>query len=266
MWTSNCNNSLTFECRNPQLPEACRFDLERALSAIGHYALTVVSTINMISKSQQAKAKEIKREVFESRNLNSDFFMSLPPKQVLHVLRLAVLQAIERERANGCLTKLTDDQHVALLSHLNDYCGGASSTSSGVSSSKLPFAYVHLVNWGVKIITAFYVVTFNCIVAEDWNVESICMPWDICKVTDVVPTASTWMFFVWRNLMQLAILYFLFGILEVYVLVNDSWQSGLVLNNYKGIIDLICEPLLKKPASILELSAAYASKSKASGV
>ena len=240
--------------------------MERALSAIGHYALTVVSTINMISKSQQAKAKEIKREVFESRNLNSDFFMSLPPKQVLHVLRLAVLQAIERERANGCLTKLTDDQHVALLSHLNDYCGGASSTSSGVSSSKLPFAYVHLVNWGVKIITAFYVVTFNCIVAEDWNVESICMPWDICKVTDVVPTASTWMFFVWRNLMQLAILYFLFGILEVYVLVNDSWQSGLVLNNYKGIIDLICEPLLKKPASILELSAAYASKSKASGV
>ena len=67
--------------------EACRFDLERALSAIGHYALTVVSTINVISKSQQATANKIKREVFESRNLNSDFFM---PRSKSCAARIAI--------------------------------------------------------------------------------------------------------------------------------------------------------------------------------
>ena len=132
--------------------EECRLNIEKALSAIGHYALTVVSTIDM-PKSQQAK--EVRREVFESRNFDGEYFMSLPPKQALHVLRLAVLQAIEHERANGCLKKMTEEKHVALLSHLNDYCGGVSSVSSSVSSSKLPFAYVHLVNWGVKILMAF---------------------------------------------------------------------------------------------------------------
>ena len=180
-------------------------------------------------------------------------------------MRLAVLQAIEHERANGCLTKLTEEKHVALLSHLNDYCGGASSVSSSVSSSKLPFAYVHLVNWGVKILTAFYLVTFNCLAAEDWDMKSVCLPWENCKVTESLPTPNTWMFFIWFNLMQLAILYFLFGILEIYVCVNDTWHSGLVLENYKGIIDLICEPLLKKPASIVDLLAAY-NTSKASVV
>jgi len=240
--------------------EACRLDLERALSAIGHYALVVVSTINI---PQKAEAKEIRREVFESRKFDGDYFVSLPPKQALHVLRLAVLQAIECERAKGCLAKLTNEQHVALLSYLNDYCGGASSVSSSVSSSKLPFAYVHLVNWGVKILTAFYLVTFECLAAEDWDTTSVCMPWEICKLRESNPTASTWMFFIWVNLMTLAILYFLFGILEVYVCVNDTWQSGLVLQNYEGIIDLICEPLLMKPASIADLSAVY-NTSKAS--
>ncbi|EJK44491.1 hypothetical protein THAOC_36962 [Thalassiosira oceanica] len=240
--------------------EACRLDLERALSAIGHYALVVVSTINI---PQKAEAKEIRREVFESRKFDGDYFVSLPPKQALHVLRLAVLQAIECERAKGCLAKLTNEQHVALLSYLNDYCGGASSVSSSVTSSKLPFAYVHLVNWGVKILTAFYLVTFECLAAEDWDTTSVCMPWEICKLRESNPTASTWMFFIWVNLMTLAILYFLFGILEVYVCVNDTWQSGLVLQNYEGIIDLICEPLLMKPASIADLSAVY-NTSKAS--
>ena len=160
---------------------------------------------------------------------------------------------------------MTEEKHVALLSHLNDYCGGVSSVSSSVSSSKLPFAYVHLVNWGVKILTAFYLVTFNCLAAEDWDMKSVCLPWENCKVTESLPTPNTWMFFIWFNLMQLAILYFLFGILEIYVCVNDTWHSGLVLENYKGIIDLICEPLLKKPASIVDLLAAY-NTSKASVV
>ena len=243
--------------------EACRSDLERALSAIGHYALTVVSTINM-PESQKAEAEVIRREVFESRKFDGDYFVSLPPKQALHVLRLAVLQTIECERAKGCLANLTNEQHVALLSYLNDYCGRACSVSSSVSSSKLPFAYVHLVNWGVKILTAFYLVTFECLAAEDWDTTPVCMPWEKCKVTESNPTPSTWMFFVWVELMQLAILYFLFGILEVYVCVNDTWQSGLVLQNYEGILDMICEPLLVKPASIVDLSSVVYNTSKAS--
>ena len=54
----------------------------------------------------------------------------------------------------------------------------------------------------------------------------------------------------------MAMLYFLFGILECYRSVNQIWQSGLVLDNYHGIIDLICQPLerAEAPMDVEQLS------------
>ena len=51
-------------------------------------------------------------------------------------------------------------------------------------------------------------------------------------------------------------MYFLFGILECYRSVNQIWENGLVLDNYHGIIDLICQPLaiVEAPMDVAQLS------------
>ena len=61
---------------------------------------------------------------------------------------------------------------------------------------------------------------------------------------------------LWFNLFHLTMLYFVFGILEVYRSVNQIWENGLVLDNYHGIIDLICQPLerAEAPRDVVQLS------------
>ena len=60
------------------------------------------------------------------------------------------------------------------------------------------------------------------------------------------------------NLFELFIVYFMFGCLEVYYALSDIWAVGLVLENYNGIIDMICLPLLPnaegRPLTFKELS------------
>jgi len=82
----------------------------------------------------------------------------------------------------------------------------------------------------------------------------VCLPMQrACRANEIEATFGTWVWFIWFVCFQLVILYFLFGVLEVYVSVNDTWQSGLVMDNYTGIITLVCEPLVKEPATISDL-------------
>jgi hypothetical protein len=108
--------------------------LHRALTAIGHHALNTSSGAEI----------DTKLATFEERGLDSQYLLKLPPKQTLHVLRLAVLQTIVKERRyeEGCLVSMTDEDFAVLRGDLNDYCGGASST--GTTSSKLPFCYFQI--------------------------------------------------------------------------------------------------------------------------
>jgi len=231
--------------------ENCRSELYRALTSIGHYGLTVVSTITPHKSHDEVTAA--RREVFRKRGLNHHLLTSLPPKQALHVVRLAILQTISEERKDGCLLDITTEDFVDLRSRLNDYCGGASQVSSSITSSKLPYSYVNLVNWAVKTLTFFYTATFYSLSAEDWYMKDVCLPMK-CDENDREATAGMWVTFLWFNIFQLIMLYFLFGILEVYVTLNDTWQSGLVLENYLGIIDMICEPLNRQPLNVRQLS------------
>lgn len=111
-------------------------DLHRALAAIGHHALNIAS----------GATEDIKLANFDKRGLDGQYLLSLAPKQVLHVLRLGILQTIvkERKNMNGCLASMTNEDFMQLRRELNDYCGGASSTSSSSSSSKLPYCYFQL--------------------------------------------------------------------------------------------------------------------------
>ena len=111
-------------------------DLHRALAAIGHHALNTAS----------GATEDIKMANFDKRGLNGQYLLSLAPKQVIHVLRLGILQTIvkERKNMNGCFSIMDYCDFMQLRRELNDYCAGASSTSSSSSSRNLPYCYFQL--------------------------------------------------------------------------------------------------------------------------
>jgi hypothetical protein len=111
--------------------------------------MTAIGGYGLINASKSCRFKLSKQQIinfFEERNLDGEFLLSFnAPKQVLHILRLAILQLMKKERNKddgGCLKLMSDQDWQVLRTQLNNYCGGASQTSSSVTSSKLPYPYV----------------------------------------------------------------------------------------------------------------------------
>ena len=73
----------------------------------------------------------------------------------------------------------------------------------------------------------------------------------------VVDAACVTEEFIIFNAFNLLAVYFVMGILELYPTLMKTWQSQLVLKNYKLVIDLICEPLKPdtygQPKNLLQL-------------
>ena len=89
-----------------------------------------------------------------------------------------------------------------------------------------------------------------------------------CDSDDRPPDRMTVAWNLFFNVFHCAILYFLFGILECYRSVNQIWENGLVLDNYHGIIDLICQPLAntdEAPMDVAQLSLETQSKESVLG-
>jgi hypothetical protein len=63
--------------------------------------------------------------------------------------------------------------------------------------------------------------------------------------------------FIFFNIVNIVSVYFLLGLLELYPTLIKTWQSQLVLKNYKLVLDLICEPLkpdvYKQPKNLSQL-------------
>ena len=151
-----------------------------AMTSIGRYAL--------VNASKSCKAKSSHHdiiELFEERGLDGTYLSQIAPKQVLHILRLAILQAVKEERlkstsnsedhdGGGCFEHMSDMDWQVLRTQLNDYCGGASQTCSCVSSSKLPYPYVEFVNWAVHTISIFQTLAFYTEKAEGWAKSPTC--------------------------------------------------------------------------------------------
>jgi hypothetical protein len=101
----------------------------------------------------------------------------------------------------------------------------------------------------VKVLSFFYIANLNIIAAQDWYqlFHSPGVP---------TPGVLAFSFAVFFCFFQMTMLYFLFVILECYRSVNQIWQSGLVLDNYHGIIDLICQLLerAEAPMDVEQLS------------
>jgi len=231
-------------------PNTNRFlkSIHGAMTAIGQYGIAVASKTGRFKLSKQQTVA-----MFEDRGLDGEYLIKLPPKQALRVLKSAILHEINDERykrndeshGGSCLHRITQDDFIDLRKQLNEYSGWASSTSSSVSSSKLPYCYVEFINVVTHAILFFSVYQYFQEEAAVLSDVGICFPSFpfTCHPGNIGPKGheffQMFMFFAFHIVM----LYFVFGCLEFFYVLSDSWASGLVVQNYKGIIELICFPL-----------------------
>ena len=223
------------------------------LVVIGQYGLTLASKTSAYQKSPQDILA-----LFERHQLDGTYLLhTYPPKQILHTLRLAILQEIQKERqqtaaaassSSSCLQSMCNEDFIELRKQLNDYSGWSSSTSSSVSSSKLPFGYVHFINWSTHAI--LFMIVFQMFQEQGsiWCKSDIC--WSLVarschEETDRPPDAMEIIQLLMHFLFQIITLYYVLGSLELYHVLEQSFSSGLVVQNYYGIIELICAPLRK---------------------
>lgn len=216
------------------------------LVVIGQYGLAIAS-----KTSKYKKSKEEILELFDRHNLDGKYLLNTyPPKQIMHTLRLAILQEIQKERhdaASSCLHYMSNEDFIELRKQLNDYCGWASSTSSSVSSSKLPYGYVQFINWSTHAVLLMCVYQMFQEQGYRWSKAGICWTFThrLCRETDRHARHVEIYQFVFFVLFKIIILYFVLGCLELYYVLEQSFSSGLVVQNYYGIIELICAPLSK---------------------
>ncbi|KAL7554575.1 hypothetical protein ACHAWF_018059 [Thalassiosira exigua] len=198
-------------------------------------------------------SKEETADIFKSRGLDPDYLLSLPVKQTITVLRVATLQSLreERDHPNGCLKGLEAPSWDSLRSDVADFAGAAMSVTTSCKSSKLPYAYVAIVQWGVRVMTFCFTV-FCFLGGALGDLEgSIPMPftcwerkWPYCHTKP----------YLWANISFLFCLYFIFGLLDVYHAVGQMiWQDGLVKASYLKTINGVCQFLLDRPRTFAEL-------------
>jgi len=220
-----------------------------AMTAIGQYSIAIASKMGKFKLSKQQTIA-----MFKDRGLDGEYLTKLPPKQAMHVLRLAILQEINDERykrndeshGGSCLHRITPEDFIELRKQMNAYSGWASSTSSSVSSSKLPYCYVEFINVATHALGFFSMYQFVHEEAAIWSDKGICpqsLPLFTCHPGEIEPNGMDFFHLVMFFAFHVVILYFIFGCLEIFYVLSDSWASGLVVQNYKGIIELICLPL-----------------------
>ena len=83
------------------------------LVVIGQYGLAIAS-----KTSKYKKSKDEILELFDRHNLDGTYLLkTYPPKQIMHTLRLAILQEIQKERhkaASSCLHYMSNEDFIEL--------------------------------------------------------------------------------------------------------------------------------------------------------
>ena len=77
-----------------------------------------------------------------------------------------------------------------------------------------------------------------------------------CHLLLYITSSLKTRFYIYFNVFYALSLYFVLGCLEMQHVLSKIWETGLVLGNYKGVIDLICEPILSagsKPKALDEM-------------
>jgi hypothetical protein len=204
-------------------------------------AMTAIGGYGLINASKSCRFKLSKQQIinfFEERNLDGEFLLSFnAPKQVLHILRLAILQLMKKERNKddgGCLKSMSDQDWQVLRTQLNNYCGGASQTSSSVTSSKLPYPYVQFVNWSTHAIVLFHIFMVYKEEAEEWNAAGICFNHGIlkysCNEGNTNATFKHIMNFVLFNVFEIVRYYVMLCLIIICIMIVKNIFTFLMTN------------------------------------
>ena len=252
-------------------PRAVNFlnDLYGAVSAAAHYALSLAGANTKFKLS-----KDGIKAIFDDNGYDGNYLLSLPKKQTVTVIRLAVLQSLKEEKlaSDSCLTDYNEFREEAIRKDLTGFAAEAMSVISCVSSNKLPFAYVQLITFFTRIFLLFAIFLSYVAFSLEHSIENHsfhyqCYSSIFSRRGELINCSTEeYLFF---NVFNLSITYFILGLLELYPTLIKSWQSQLVLKNYRGVIDLICEPLkpdvYNKPKNLSQLKLKKGAEEKMCG-
>jgi hypothetical protein len=218
-------------------------DLYGAVRATAYYALAYAS-----ENTKFRLPNDRLQDIFDENGYDGEFLTSYPKKQTVTVVRQALLLSLEEEKeaSESCLQRYNNFREENIRQSITLFAAGAMSTISCVSSNKLPFAYVHLLTWATRTFLLF---------GRFFSYVSLALEYETKEVQTVFSCYNSVIFsgagdgtcytgeFIVFNIFNLLVLYFVMGLLELYPALMKTWQSQLVLKNYKKIIDDICQPL-----------------------
>jgi len=229
-------------------PRATAFlsDLYGAVRAIAHYALGHAAA-NTKFKLQ----KDELQAIFDDNGYDGKHLLLYRKKFAITVMRRAILRSLEEEKEaiGSCLKKCYRDNVLRednVVRALQRFANSAMRTMSNSSSNKLPFAYVQLLTWATRTFLLFHMFLSYVAYALEHLAMKAKTPfscYDSSFVFDGVDNSCVTEEFIFYNALNLLAVYFVMGILELYPTLMKTWESQLVLNNDKLVIDLICEPL-----------------------
>jgi hypothetical protein len=233
--------STVIDYKAPRAKETL-ISLHNATNAMGYYAFALAS-----ARTKFRKSKEKICDIFEDRDLDGDYLLSVHKKETVSILRRGMIQTLHEEWQceDGCLRGLDAYRWEGLLKHLQTMSGSAMSLISCVSSNKLPFAYIHLASWGTSTLSFSFTLFLFLEYAQEVRYASeddgLTLPFS-CGFDGTCGTE----YFILFNASQACKLYVIFGILELYRCMGDIWESGFVLKSYLSVVDMVCDPLLPR--------------------
>ena len=237
-------------------------DLHGSVRSLSYYALALAST-----NTRFKLTKTELRALFDDNGYDGEFMLSHPKKQTITVMRLALLRSLEEEKeaSDSCFKKesYNNFREENIRQSVTQFAGGAMSTISCVSSNKLPFAYVHLIIWSTRtfLLLHIFLAYVSFAIEHMGRIEEGAKPALSCYNSafffDGVDSTCHTEEFIFFNIVNIVSVYFLLGLLELYPTLIKTWQSQLVLQNYKRVLDSICEPLkpdvYKQPKNLSQL-------------
>jgi hypothetical protein len=147
--------TITMDYDSPRAKEFL-MSLHGAVTLIAEYAFACALANTKLKLSQEEMT-----DLFEKRGYDHGTLLSVHKKQTITLLWQGILQTLKKEQEqgqDGCLKELDSFRWEGLRHDLCPFLGGAMSVISCVSSSKIPFAYLQLLNWGTKMALTLYTV------------------------------------------------------------------------------------------------------------
>jgi hypothetical protein len=194
-----------------------------------------------------------RRLVLEDEVCSWSTWKSLEPMhkhfRVTTVYRQAIRLVKAEVRENGALQGMPSETLTELLLALNRVQGSAASMLSSVNPQKLPYCYVHLIQWGSRLVFAVYIFDLSCDIAEYALHYRCALPFE-CFAGYGCST------FIWLGLVVCVTLlsYIVIGLLDLHGCISNLYRSncGNVQNGLLHGIDVTTMCLVRREELALD--------------